>query len=304
MDYHYSKYKNEDGSTIFRYHFPSLVDFVEYLRTAPTNRETFYTLYSEEVDKPGKHFRGEPFQDTLDHLIYGYNKQYEEFCEKCNMDSIEIDQLIDYSRVRPKRGFAGSRVDINAYVNGLDKCMLRPTRTAPRKFININYDLSYRASAKESAIVNRGMSCLLLINALEQNNYSVDLNSFVLLQQVINDETKEREIVYGTINLKDINSTLNEAKCIGPFMRIEFIRRCVHRLVETTPVHPSWQISHGYVIKSTDEIKKIIGAGEGDLLFEEPEKMQIEGEDLTDDFEAVIRHLNLEDVVRLRKRLK
>ena len=181
MSKYFRIYTDIDGTTVYRYHFPSLVELVEYLRTTEVCHESFPRIHSEEKDKPNKPFRGEPLEDTLNHLIYGYNQTYQEYCEQSKIGEIKIIKEIDYSRVRPVRSYSGSRVDVNAYLNGSDKCMLRAVRSVPKQFKNINYDLSYKASAKPSQIVNRGMICMLLIKALEQNNISVNLNCFNLL---------------------------------------------------------------------------------------------------------------------------
>lgn len=320
MDKYFRIYKDIDGSTVFRYHFPSLVSLVEYLKTAEPNREVFTTLFSELPDERGKNFRGESLEDTLNHLIYGYNQTYEEYLEKSKMREIEIFSEIDYGRVKPIRGYSGSRVDINAYLNGEDKCMLRAVRSVPKQFKTINYDLSYKASITESQIFNRGAICMLIISALEQNNISVNLNCFNLLEQVINqDETKryaqpvkkkeilvpkKKEILYVTVNLKDVDETLNEPMCIGPFNRKEFLRRVIFRLLEVSPVDKAWRVGHGYVIKDVKEIERIIEASPDDLTFHDPDQMGIKGDDLAEDFEAVVDYFKLEDVIKLRKTLK
>lgn len=312
MDKYFRIYKDMDGNTVFRYHFPSIVELVNYLRIAKPNHKVFTTLFSELPDEKGKNFRGESLEDTLNHLIYGYHQTYEEYLEKSKMREIEILREIDYGRVRPIKSYSGSRVDIDAYLNGEDKCMLRAARVVSNQFKTINYDLSHKASISESQIFNRGAICMLLINALEQNNIRVNLNCFNLLEQSINPDTskrnnqptKQKEIFYVTINLKDVDETLNEPMCIGPFTRIEFFRRGIFRLLETSPVNEAWKISHGYVVKDVKNIERIIEASPNDLTFHDAESMGIKGEDLKDDFETVIKHFGLEDVVRLRKTLK
>ncbi len=297
-------YKDIDGTTIYRYHFPSLLELVNYLRTTEVRHDIFPIIHSERIDKPDKPFFGEPLDATLDHLIYGYNQSYAEYREQSQIGKIEIEQEIDYSRVRPVRSRSGSRVDVNAYLNGSDKCMLRAVRSVPKQFRTINYDLAYKAATKKEVIVNRGMICMLLIKALEQNNISVNLNCFNLLYQVIDKETGKTEMIYTTINLKDVDRTLNESMCIGPFNRPEFVRRVIFRLIETTPVNKAWQVEYGHVLKDSAKLKRIIGAGEDDITFENPENMGIKGEDIYDDFESVVKYLKLEDVVKLRKILK
>ncbi len=304
MDKYFRVYKDIDGSTIFRYHFPSLIELVEYLKTAEPHREIFPTLYSELPDDPHEHFRGESLEDTLNHLIYGYDQTYEKYREKSKMGEIEIIQKSDFGRMKSVRGYSGSRVDINAYLNGEEKCMLRAVRGAPKQFKTINYDLSHKAHSSESEIFNRGAICMLLINAIEKNNISVNLNCFHLLEQKLKSKDGKREIIYITINLKDVDMALNEPMCVGPFSRVEFLRRVIFRLVETTPVSPDWRISHGYLLKDHKEIERIIGAQPGDLTFHELGSMGIKGEDFITDFETVIKYFELEDVVKLRKTLK
>lgn len=312
-------YNNEFGNKIFRYHFPSITALVEYLRTAPVNREIFTRLASEVIEteeekqhsyglESKRHGFGEPLEDTLNHLIYGYSDTYSEYRAKSNVDRIHIETPIDYTRVKSVRSYVGNRVDINAYVNGIAKNMLKPVRTVPKTHITVNYNLAYPGVMTEAQITNCGMIAMILIKALEQNNFSVNLNSYVLQHNTFKDDrnkidkSKPWEILYVTINLKDFDMPLNESKCIGPFMRVEFKTRAIFRLIETTALDKTWNENYGYIVKD-DERDRIIKVRPGDITFDNPKEMGIKGNDLEADLEATINYLNLGDIITLRKRL-
>lgn len=309
-------YKDEFGNKVFRYHFPSITSLVEYLRTAPVNYKNFTRLASETPDNSRSNIhRGESLEDTLNHLIYGYSDTYSEYREKSRIDRIHIETPMDYSRVRAVRSYVGSRVDIEAYVNGLEKNMLRPVRAVSKNIITFNYDLGNKGYVPENQIINRGMIAMLIIKALEQNNFSVNLNSYILHknrqydkegreERYIAYEEGELEVLYVTLNLKDADLPLNEAKCVGPFMRPEFQRRGISRLTETTPgLNKYWYTNrYGYLLPEKER-DLVFKTRPGDITFGNTVEMGIKGEDLEKDLESAIKYLHLDDIITLKKRL-
>lgn len=314
MTKYLNTYYDQNGNPIFHYHFPSLSSLIDYLKTAPIYKASFYRLFSEELNKrDDRNDRGEPFDITLEHMISGYRETYSEYREKSQVDRIKIDVPTDFTRVKNVRSYVGSRVDVQAYANGIERCMIKPVRRAPKKQITVNYELSYKGSITREQVMNRGMIAMLIVKALEQSNFNVDLNCYVLLQEelvkdekqgkLFKEEKTKKEIFYMTINLKELNLPLNELKCIGPMMRIEFLKRCIFRLIETTPLDRVWNNYYGHEVPE-QERDRIIKAGLDDITFASPYKMNIKGKDLEEDLQNSIDYLNLNNIISLRKRLK
>lgn len=292
-------YQDESGSKVFKYTFPSISSLVQYLKDAPVNMRVFGGYICSEIDTEPE-FRGEPLKDTLEHLIYGYNQDYREYREISKVNDIRFTQSFGEIPPRSIRSYVGSRVDIPAYVYGSPKNMRRIVRVGQKRIINFYFQLSYPAGTKEEEIINRGIIAMQLIKALENVGYSINLIGFELDTESYGGN---REIFYVTINLKDVDLTLNESKCIGPFMRKEFLRRVLFRLLETTDVSECWSMSYGSALPVT-QARNIIYFGDDDIVFGSPKELGIRGEDIFDDFSATINNLNLNDEISLKKRLK
>ncbi len=303
MNKYLNVYFDSEGNKVFRYHVPSLSSLVGYLKETPVCRESFSRICSEESSAESQTDYGESLEETLNHLISGYADTYAEYRQKCHIDSLRVDTPIDYTRARTVHSYVGNRVDIQAFVDGRPRNMIKKERIAPKNQINFNYDLSFKAIVTDQIIMNRGMIAMTIIKALEQSNFNVNLNCFVLVHEKVAEEKHQREILYLTINLKDMDLPLNELKCVGPMMRIEFYRRCIFRLIETTPVDRVWNIGYGWSFRD-DERDKILKPGIDDITFGNPLTMGIEGKDFNEDLERTIDYLNLGDLITLRKRLK
>ncbi len=292
-------YRDSLDRKVFKYTFPSITSLVQYLKDTPINMKVFGGYICSEIDTEPE-FRGEPLKDTLEHLIYGYNQDYKHYREISKVSDIKFNQGIGEIPPRSIKSYVGSRVDIPAYVYGSPRNMRRVVRVGQKKIINFYFQLSYPAGTKENEIINRGIIAMQLIKALENVGYSINLIGFELDTESLRDD---KEIFYVTINLKDVDLTLNESKCIGPFMRKEFLRRIMFRLLETADVSDYWSVSYGSTLPVKEAVD-IMNLRDEDIVFGTPKELGIKGSDIYTDFEATIDKLKLNDEITLRKRLK
>ena len=81
---------------------------------------------------------------------------------------------------------------------------------------------------------------------------------------------------------------------------MEFLRRILFRILETLDVTEDWSDGYG---STCDEsfVRKALNLGKDDIFFDQPRSMGIRGENLAKDFEAAIKHLNLEDKIDVAK---
>lgn len=298
MNNYLKVYRDSNGHKVLKYTFPSITSLVQYLKDTPVNMRVFGGYICSEIDTEPE-FRGEPLKDTLEHLIYGYNQDYQHYREISNVSDIRFSQDIGQIPPRSIRSYVGSRVDIPAYVYGSPRNMRRVVRVGQRKIINFYFQLSYPAGTKEEEIINRGIIAMQLIKALENVGYSINLIGFELDQESYRDE---KEIFYVTINLKDADLTLNESKCIGPFMRKEFLRRVLFRLLETADVSEYWSVSYGSTLPLR-EARGIMNFSDDDIVFGSPKELGIKGNDIYTDLESTIDTLKLNNEITLKKRL-
>lgn len=292
---------------LYKYHFSSIADVVNYLKDEPEiNTQTFKELMS----KSPQSFYGESLEITLDKLINGYQQEYKNFLSM--VGSISCESIEQSYRSKSYRSYVGSRVDIPAYVAGSPRNMRRILRHEEKKIKTVWFKLTGNASIKPMQTANRGIITMKLIKALENAGYYVDLRAFELEQcdkksggnyfleadkrRMSNTKTPDREIFYLTLNLKDLESALNESKCIGPFMCREFQRRCLFRIIETTPLSWYWGRSYGWPLKP-EEDKEILGVKEEDIYIGDANYLGVKGENLNDDINIMIKKLGLENIV-------
>ena len=78
--------------------------------------------------------------------------------------------------------------------------------------------------------------------------------------------------------------------------KIEFRRRILFRVLETLNVTNAWNYGYGTTCDK-DFIIKFLNFKEGDIYFEPPSDMGIEGNDFIDDFTSAINYLKLTDMI-------
>lgn len=309
MNNYLNVYDDESGNKVFHYEFPSLYALVRYLKTSEVNRAVFGLSPASESNRgPDKILYGEPLEDALEHTINGYHHEYSSLKELCKFDNLVFNIDTEAQRNRTYKSYIGSRVDVPAYVNGSPKNMRRLKRYDERKIIDFYFSLSYGFHITENQIINRGIIAIHLIKSLEEMGYCVNLKAFELdtefLSQNRSDENRnKKEVFYVVIHLKDFEVPLNESKCVAPFIRKEFLRRIMFRLLEVTPVSKCWGQSYGRPEKEED-IRKRFNLKENDIYFGTPEELGIKGEDLATDYQTVINKFGLSDSMAVTKRLK
>lgn len=319
-------YEDKEGYRHFDYYFPSLSSFVKYTREAPIN-EKIFTRFKRASESTLLAYGSDTLEETFDHLISGYHNQYPEYRRISQIKNISFYRPIEEINETTVLSYDGGYVDINAYLAGDAKCMRKTVYQETRSFINFYIQLLFSSDVTEKENIHRGIIALEIIRALEQSGVSVNI---IGIAGLVTQNDNYREEMMLKINLKSSNMPFNESKCIGPLTRIEFPRRAIMRLVETTPFDFSLaddlRLTYGRA-KEFDDLKPILPLKQGDIYLGNPrylgirpgytiEKKErfkksseakryiIRGEDIYKDFETTLECLQLENVIKLKKRLK
>ena len=269
----------------YRMKFNSLHDLYTYLTNEPrVNKRVFRTLHS--VDN-GSDFAGIPYADAVEELENPPRAEYREFLELSEkLDEDVLGYVQEYISVKAPGGGA---VDVPTYVTGNPFCFTTSRSVYTPKFIRVNIQLSYYHGTTKEQVFNKALIIAALVNAFEKSGYIVEVNTFEICKEA-------NEIVDIDVNIKNNSQTFNKASLYKTLCYVEFLRRILFRVLETTDVHNDWY--HGYGEPcDEDMVKKIKRLDENDIVFGEPKEIGVRGKDINEDFERVLSHLNLEDKI-------
>lgn len=283
----YLTLEKEGEKYIYRATFSSLNQLHLFLSARPTlNTFTFYTQKSETFSES---FAGEPLEVAIDYCLGGYEKDFSMFIKlKKDIDRVNL-RHVPSRRARPS--VVGSRPNVPAFVAGAPLSMYRMDRVKEKKLITVYINLAYTHNTTEAQIRNRGILALNLIKLLENNDYIVNLKVFEIC-------AVHNEIFAASIGLKKPGELLDVKKCYYPLCGKEFLRRVLSRLKESMPFHEKWHMTYGQLV--TEQLaRKIMGIPEDAILINDPDSMQIHGENIYADADAFLQTLKLDGKITI-----
>ena len=283
------KIVGSDTYTVYKVRFNSLYSLYEYLKSnPPTNDIVFHKLHSETGDFD---FAGKPYFEAVEDLVSIVDPGYDEFLKL--QKSINGAKNIKTHKYRLVRTVAGGRLNNVAYCVGSPLCYESEELISKPKFIQIHVTLSYVFTTSKSQVLNRAIIITNIVKALEDAGYNVGLNTFELSEE-------EDELVYILVQIKKYGERINLQRLYKTLCHVEFLRRILFRILETTDVKCDWENGYGCTC-SEQFTRKFLDFDDNDIFFDQPREMGIKGRDLADDFENAIKHLQLEDKIDVQK---
>jgi len=261
----------------------------EYLKNNPTlNRRVFTTLHSETGSSD---FAGKPYKDAVEDLINDIDPGYDEFLKL--QSDINNANKIEIHKYRLVRTVAGGHLNVPAYSMGNPLCYETEEKIKKAKFIRIHVSLSYYWGTTKKQVLHRAIIITNVLKALERAGYNVDLNTFEL-------SDNHDELVYIVVNVKRHGEMLNMQTLYKTLCHVEFLRRILFRILETLDVKSDWEDGYGSTCGERFT-RKVLKFNDNDIFFDQPDKMDIHGHDLAEDFENAINCLNLKDKIDIEK---
>ena len=270
---------NTNGYNLFYQEYSDLEDFLKKIISLPINKEVFYKLASEKVAVPG--FNScHSFEEAWNLCYYGWNQDYDTFCQKINFLQYE------YAKIEiPIKDFKvyGFYPNIPRFLHNKPTNMIcKQKNTINKQTIIINFNVAYSSYQNHSAIVNRGVCIINLINELEKQ-YNVVFNLFECA-------TELNEMIYICINLKKEHEKVNVKRLYFPLVNPDFLRRLILRSKECCfDISYEWNPGYGtpYIPSEADEeyLNKTI-------YISTPNEMGIYGYDLKSDYENFINYIS------------
>ena len=281
----------KNGYTVYNVRFANLTDLYDYLKSNP---EVNTRIFSKQSSlKSDTSFYGEPLEKAIEYCIDGYTEGFDNFLESNNELKQANIEISDNRRL--VRSFYGGVPLAPLVAAGVPDCMLKYERDTTSTVRNIYFKLGYPWNTSNSAIVNRGLATLFIIQALEERGELINFRAFEL-------SSCSDEIANIEINLKKPGDLfLDVQKCYFPMTGKEFFRRNFFRVLESIPVRNYyWQESYGSAC-DIDEIKYFYETSSKDLVISFPRDMGVYGNDLYDDTASLIKNLGLQEEFDIQK---
>lgn len=277
---------------LYRARFNNLFVLYDYLKSNPSiNRNIFREPASING---GSDFAGKPYPEAVEDLVGEIDPGYQEFLKlQRDFKNAEAGKIHKYKLVRT---VAGGHLNVPAYCAGSPLCYETQEKITKPKFVSLHVSLSYYWGTSKQQVLHRAVIITNIIKALENAGYSVDLNTFEL-------SSKNNELVYIVVQIKQHGGRLNMSALYKTLCHVEFLRRILFRILETMKVQCYWCDGYGSTC-SEEFTREVLHLGKNDIFFDQPREMGITGDDLADDFESAIRHLNLEDKIDIEKAKK
>lgn len=275
------------GYDVFHYDFETLHEFLSYIQTAPVNEQVF-SKYSRSSHDGGSSWTGtDSFEEAVELCTKGWSEGFEKFLRMKK----RIDEKLLETIVRPKQvlDIVGYSPSVPDYLQGNPLNMWNHANIEIPTFITIYLNISYGSSTTHSAIFNRGVIALSLVDALQERGYSVRLKIFEC-------STKYDEMAISFYNLKGDGEKLNIKKTYFPLCHPSFLRRLNFCLTEVTPVTNNWSDGYGRP-SDVDEVKQVIKVSPNDIFITQPSEMDVYGYEIDEDLNAMLDFTNLQEIL-------
>lgn len=258
--------------------YESLDDFLNALITKPINKEVFGNNPSSE--SKNYNFTGtHSFKEAWNLCRYTQDEGFENFKEKFNYINFKTSNYYNREKAYKCIGYAPN---VGRFLNGYPNDMNNFELVSRKRRINVTMNCSYSSFEQKSAIENRGICVLNLIEYLENKGYEVNFQ----FEEV---SYSGDEIIQIIIVLKKPRERLNIKYCYFPLVNPSFLRRLIFRATEIIPdIGGHWRYGYGIpYIYTQEEMKK----QENTIYIMTPDKMGIKGENIETDFENFINFI-------------
>ena len=287
-----SKIYSNDEYDIFEQIFMNREDFISYLKSAKIT--AFFASRPASNSEGNDWYATKSFDEAMKLFEYGWYADFDTFLARKK----QIDRYFPYI-TRKKSYFnnvCGSVPNVVNAINNLPMSMRKIyNNTNTQNIIRINYNCSTSCITSKSQIFNNGLLTLSLIDFFERLNYRIDLNFFEISKL-------GNQILYVNITLKSPGEKINLQKLYFAFCNPSFLRRLIFRVTETTlGLSREWFRGYGRVMK-TEEIRKILGISETNILINGPMNMGVKGQKIEDDINSFIDVLSLGNYVKVNEK--
>ena len=280
---------DDENYTVYKFIFKGLSDLYNYLKSNPEiNRDVFDgELASIENDYD---FAGIPYEQAVEQLVNYNDPKYREFLTLST--KTQVKNLKRGAKFQSTNSVAGGIIRPHALAVG-DPEVYRTTKIIKtNNVVNIHTITNYLSDTSKSQVFNKAVILTNVIHALEKQGYKVNVNAFSASEA-------SHEIIDVDLNIKGNNTGVNYQALYRSLCNVEFLRRIIFRVRETSDVKGHWS-GYGSTI-SEDFAREYLKVGKDDLYFGTPDELRIYGEDISLDFERAVEELKLDDKIDVER---
>ena len=275
--------------------FKSLIELYNFLKTNPKRNENIFRELTSIASLDSNNiFYEMEYDEAIECLLGSYDRNIDKLLElKKNLSS-----TIYFPSMRRNvvKSFTGSRICTNSFITNNPKRYYKLERALEKKFITIHVNLGYSNITPTNAVLNRGALIYNLVNMLEENNYSVELDTFFLLK------VENQEIAYIKVRIKNVNEKFSLKTGVFPLTSKDFQRRIIFRVIESLNVqNRKWGTLYGSPVKDI-EASSLLKIKDKDIYIASPLDIGIKGEDLREDIENFLDYVKIKQYVNVRTR--
>lgn len=275
--------------TVYKFIFRGLSDLYNYLKSNPKlNSKAFCNGFASINGDYS--FAGEPYEKAVEQLVNYIDPKYKEFLKLIAQS--QVKNIKRGASFKPTNTVSGGIIRPHALAIG-DPHIYRTTKIIKNdSVVNIYVIANYLADTSESQVRNKAIILTNIIHALESHGYKVKVNAFSASKNY-------DEIIDVVLNIKGNNTEVNYQALYRALCNVEFCRRIIFRIRETSDVKNDWS-GYGKTI-SEDFARKYLNIGKDDLYFGTPREMDVYGLDISEDFENAVYNLNLQNKIDVER---
>lgn len=286
--------------TVYKFSFLGLGDLYNYLKSDPEiNRMAFREQLASITGDYS--FAGIAYDKAVEQLVNYNDPEYREFLtisKNTKVKNLKLGAIF-----QPTNSVAGGIVRPQALAVG-DPHIYKTTKIYKvDKSVNIYTISNYLGGTSKSQVFNKAVILTNIIHALEQEGIKVNVNVFSA-------SACDDEIIEVELNIKNNGRSTNYQALYRSLCNVEFLRRIIFRIRETSDVTHQWGDGYGSTC-SESMMREYYKLGDDNYYFGTPDEMGINGNDIGEDFESTVKKLKLENVIdtksakeRIRKSIR
>ena len=286
--------------TVYKFSFQGLGDLYNYLKSKPEINRTVFGSELSSVEN-SESFAGIPYKAAVEQLVNYNDPEYKEFLTITKSTAVKNLKL--GAVFQSANSVAGGIVRPQALAVG-DPHIYKTTKIYKvEKSVNIYTIANYLGDTTKSQVFNKAVVLTNIIHALEQEGIKVNVNVFSA-------SAHDDEIVEVELNIKNNGRSTNYQALYRSLCNVEFLRRIIFRIRETSDVRTDWTPGYGRTC-SESMMREYYHLDEDNYYFGTPDEMGIYGNDIGEDFERTVKNLKLEKVMdvnaakeRMRKSIR
>ena len=274
---------------VYKFIFNGLTGLYNYLKSNPEINKNVFGREMASINNDCS-FAGKPYNQALEQLINSNDQDYRNFLTISTKS--QVKNLKRGAKFQSTNSVAGGIVRPHALAVGDIKAYTTTKIIKTNSVVNIHAITNYLGYTTSDQVYNKAVILTNIIHALEKRGYKVNVNAFSASEVC-------GEIIDVDLNIKRNNAGVNYQALYRALCNVEFLRRIIFRVRETSDVKGDWS-GYGRTI-SEKFAREYLKIDKDDLYFGTPSELGISGNDISSDFENAVSKLGLDGMIDVER---